>query len=354
MSLLQVAHTVMRLLRRICLLFTSPPPWLTLLVGVVMGGVLTSTFTFSLWWCDLPASSRSHLVPLRTLRSAVDEEKMEEEITLPPVEIVTYQNSPSKDLHTVQSLISSKYSTQPFSVEETLTNSPLYLSHEFRFRKRLLVAVVTSGTHLPSASALYDTWGAEASQVLFFVGKDCNSSSPYLRGLPLVRLADVPDIPTNSIAKTFAAIKYINDNYVNDFRWFLLANDKLYVHTSRLGTLLDQLDSSEMIYLGRAARGKEEDAQKLSLLPHERYCLGSSGVVLSYKLLEALSSNLALCLSAVVSASKNGGGGFSSHADVEVGRCISRQLGVQCSRALQVRSVSGWVRVCVGGGRDCN
>ena len=216
----------------------------------------------------------------------------------------------------------------------TSKESIQYLNHEFHMRKQLLVAVVTSGSHLQSASTLYDTWGAEATQIIFFVGKDCNASDPHLRGLPLVRIPNIPDLPVNSVGKSFSVIKYISDNYLNDFQWFLLVSDNVYVRTSRLGSLLRQLDPSEEIYLGRAARGKEDDAQKLSLLPHERYCLGSSGVVLSYGLLQAVSPKLEFCVNAV--QSEKGGQGTSSHADVELGRCISRHVGVQCSRAAQV------------------
>ena len=220
------------------------------------------------------------------------------------------------------------------------TESIQYLSHEFHLRKQLLVAVLTSGSHLQTASTLYDTWGAEPSQIIFFVGKDCNASSTHLRGLPLVRLPSVPDLPVNSVAKTFSTIKYISDNYLDDFQWFLLVSDNVYVRVSKLGSLLKQLDPSEKVYLGRAARGKDEEAHKLSLLPHEHYCLGSSGVVLSYGLLQAVSPRLDFCMNAALST-VTGGQGTSSHADVELGRCISRQIGVQCSQAAQV-SHSEW------------
>ena len=213
-----------------------------------------------------------------------------------------------------------------------------YLSHEFQFRKQFLVAVVTSATHLQTASTVYDTWGADVPQVLFFVGKNCcNASNPYVRGLPLVRLPNIPDIPVNSVAKYFSVIKYISDNYGNEFQWFMLANDNLYIRAARLASLLKQLNPSENIYLGRSARGKDKDVKKLSLLPHEHYCLGSSGVLLSHKLVQMLVPHLELCLNAALSGK---GQGSSGHPDVELGRCISRHIGVQCSRAAQVGRVN--------------
>ncbi len=215
--------------------------------------------------------------------------------------------------------------------EETLQ----YLGHEFQVRKQLLVAVVTSSTHLQTASMVYNTWGAEVPQILFFVGKNCCnvSTNPYIREMPLIRLPNVPDLPINSVAKHFSVIKYISDNYGSRFQWFLLANDNLYARAARLASLLKQLDPSEDIYLGRGARGKDKDARKLSLLPHELYCLGSSGVVLSQRLLQRLVPHLELCLNAAVSGK---GQDSSGHPDVKLGRCISLHIGVQCSRAAQV------------------
>jgi hypothetical protein len=225
--------------------------------------------------------------------------------------------------------------TSSKSTSDSDEESLQYLGHEFQLRKQLLVAVVTSSTHLQTASTVYDTWGAEVPQILFFVGKNCCnvSTNPYIRGMPLVRLPNVPDLPINSVAKHFSVIKYISDNYGSQFQWFLLANDNLYVRAARLASLLKQLDPSENIYLGRGARGKDKEAKKLSLLPHELYCLGSSGVVLSHRLLQTLIPHLELCLNAAVSGK---GQGSSGHPDVELGRCISRHIGVQCSRAAQV------------------
>lgn len=368
--------STMRLLHR---LFFSPPPWLTLLVGIVLGGVLTSTFTFRLWWCsysDLRYEREAmRLVPFRErvpdltnlaltngikphLSLASDKcvcgaELKRLQDSLPPVSraailepsvrpSINILTNPDKEdqfvplrlKRTANETQISNYLHPKSKMLNESKESVQYLSHEFHMRKQLFVAVVTSGNHLESASTVYDTWGVEANQVVFFVGKDCNASNPHLRGLPLVRLPNIPDLPMNSVAKSFSVIKYINDNYLNDFQWFLLVSDNVYVRTTRLGSLLKQLDPAEEIYLGRAARGKEDDLKKLSLLPHERYCLGSSGVVLSHGLLQAVSPKLEFCLNALLSG--QGGQGTSNHADVELGRCISRHVGVQCSQATQV------------------
>ena len=379
----------MRSIHRLHVLFNSPPPWLTLLVGVILGGVLTSTFTFRLWWCssysdtvryeretmrfvqfrdqiqDLSNSALSNgslplgdcmcgteLQRLRDSLQPISKAPILEPSERPSIRPLNRPNSEFEDLYIplrthrttnktkIAKFLDPKANDLP-ALNSTGSSSkePLqYLGHEFHLRKQFLVAVVTSGTHLHTASMVYDTWGADVPQILFFVGKDCcNASSPYARGLPLVRLPNVPDLPINSVAKYFSMIKYISDNYGNEFQWYLLANDNLYVRTARLTNLLKQLNPSENIYLGRAARGKDEDIKKLSLLPHEYYCLGSSGVVLSHRLLHSITPNLELCLNAALAGK---GQGSSDHPDVELGRCISRHIGVQCSKAAQVNDIS--------------
>ena len=387
--MIQLSEKTMRFLRRLHVLFVSPPPWLTLLVGVVLGGVLTSTFTFRLWWCSYNDTARFERETMRFVQfrgqirelsnSPLTNGSFPSSECLCGAELQRLQNSlspgiskspilePSErpsiqtqnrgtnsdsdfvDLYVPLNInrTSSKTQIARFlhpKVNELPTSSKItssddedplqYLGHEFQLRKQLLVAVVTSSAHLRTASTVYDTWGAEVPQILFFVGRNCcNSTNSYVRGMPLVRLPNVADLPVNSVAKHFSVVKYISDNYGTQFQWFLLTNDNLYVRTARMANLLKQLDPSENIYLGRAARGKDKDAKKLSLLPHELYCLGSSGVVLSHRLLQTLTPHLELCLNAVMSGK---GQGSSGHPDVELGRCISRHIGVQCSKAAQV------------------
>lgn len=215
-----------------------------------------------------------------------------------------------------------------------------YLSQEYQLKEKLLIAVITSEDHLKMADSVYDTWGAFAKQLIFFVGRECNVSNPTATGLPLVRLPAVRDTPVNSVEKLFSALEYIANNYLDDFHWVLIANDNMYVRISKLEDLLMKLDSSSYVYLGRPGNGRSADSEKLSLLAHERYCLGSSGVVMSAGLLKALTPHLPLCLSAAVSQTGSGGGaGGWVWPDVELGRCVSRMVGVQCSQSQEVSKI---------------
>ena len=174
------------------------------------------------------------------------------------------------------------------------------------------------------ANAVYDTWGQSANQIAFFVGEDCDVTVPVATGLPLVKVPGVKDSQENSVTKTFQVLEYLSEHYLLRSKWFLLVTDDAYIRLDRLETLLNRLDHSSLVYLGHPSTGRLED--KLSLLAHERYCLGGTGVVLSNGLLTALTGHLGACLS----------GSVSAWADVELGRCVSRMTGTQCSSSAEV------------------
>ena len=124
-------------------------------------------------------------------------------------------------------------------------------------------------------------------------------------------------------------LKYMYDNYLDDYNWFLRADDDVYVRTKELVDFLSQLDPSEPLYMGQPGLGKPEDRERLKLLPHEHFCMGGPGILYSNGLLRRLGPHLEECLQNVV---------VSYNEDVEVGRCVSRRAGVQCTWSYQVRS----------------
>lgn len=122
-------------------------------------------------------------------------------------------------------------------------------------------------------------------------------------------------------------LKYVYDNYLDDYNWFLRADDDVYVRTKELVDFLSQLDPAEPLYMGQPGLGKPEDRERLKLFPHECYCMGGPGILYSNGLLRRLGPHLEECLQNVV---------VSYNEDVEVGRCVSRRVGVQCTWSYQV------------------
>lgn len=175
---------------------------------------------------------------------------------------------------------------------------PAHLRQEYTLRKTLFVGVLSSETYLPTrAKAMYDTWAAEVSMLVFFVGEDC-IVPPDLSHLPVVKLRGVPDAVYPPLKKAFAVMQYMYDHFANDYDWFIRADDDGYMRGKQLMDLLHTMDASDIISLGRAGEGRSKDMDRLRLLKHERYCMGGPGMVFSRGAMLALGPYLNLCLQA--------------------------------------------------------
>lgn len=193
----------------------------------------------------------------------------------------------------------------------------------------LLIAVVTANQHLQSrAEAVRETWlrvAAEAGvDVLFYTGEEASDVS--VGDIPIVRLPGVDDTyPPQK--KVFKMLKHAHVNYMDNYKWLLRADDDVYIRVKQLVDFLSIIDYHKFVYMGQPGIGKPEDIERLKLNPHEHFCMGGPGVLFSSSLLAKLVYHVDNCLQHVVSYNE----------DVEVGRCISRHLGIQCTWAYDVR-----------------
>lgn len=206
-------------------------------------------------------------------------------------------------------------------VDSKLTR-PNFFSQEINVRQPLYVGVVTASGFLNTrATDVNNTWGKLASKIEYFASED-QKKHP----LPVVSLPGVDDTyPPQK--KVYRMLAYMHDNYIDKFNWFLRADDDSYVRVPELLKFLSKLDPSEMLYIGAPGFGKDADLERIKLYPHERYCMGGPGVIFSRGLLIKLAPYLDDCLKNVV---------VSWNEDLEVGRCISRKLNVQCTWSYEV------------------
>ena len=168
------------------------------------------------------------------------------------------------------------------------------------------------------ARAINQTWGAKAPKLEFFSSAD-QAGGTY--GLPVVSLPGVDDTYPPQ-RKVYRMLKYMHDHYIDEFNWFMRADDDVYVRVEHLMHFLSKLDPMRMLYIGQPGGGKPEDLERIKLKAHEHYCMGGPGVIFSRALLMKLAPHLEDCLQNEV---------VSWNEDLEVGRCISRRLGVQCT-----------------------
>lgn len=78
--------------------------------------------------------------------------------------------------------------------------------------------------------------------------------------------------------------------------------------------------------IGQAGRGNSLEIGQLALDHDENFCMGGPGVILSRETLRRVAPHIHKCLDNLV----------TSHEDVELGRCVRRFAGIQCTWSYEV------------------
>ncbi|TRZ23662.1 hypothetical protein HGM15179_003461 [Zosterops borbonicus] len=166
------------------------------------------------------------------------------------------------------------------------------------------------------------TWSKTIpGKVEFFSSEGSDTSIP----IPIVPLPGVDDsYPPQK--KSFMMLKYMHDHYLDKYEWFMRADDDVYIKGDKLENFLRSLNSSEPLFLGQTGLGTTEEMGKLALEPGENFCMGGPGVIMSREVLRRMVPHIGECLREM----------YTTHEDVEVGRCVRRFAGVQCVWSYEV------------------
>ncbi|XP_072889074.1 chondroitin sulfate synthase 1 [Hemitrygon akajei] len=190
----------------------------------------------------------------------------------------------------------------------------------------MYVGVMSAKKYLKSrALAAYRTWAQHIpGRVEFFSSEGSDLSLP----LPLVALPGVDDTyPPQK--KSFLMLKYMAERHLQQFEWFVRADDDTYIRGEKLASFLRGLNSSQPLYLGQTGLGAPEEMGKLALEPGENFCMGGPGVVLSRELLRRVLPHIGQCLREM----------YTTHEDLELGRCVRRFAGVQCAWSYEMQQL---------------
>lgn len=191
----------------------------------------------------------------------------------------------------------------------------------------VFVGVMTAHKYLSSrAKAVYETWGETVPGKIAFFSSEYSTLPDNCPNLPLVALPTVDDgYPPQK--KSFLMLQYMWNNFGDKYEWFLRADDDVYIRTDRLEKLLRSIDSTKHWYIGQAGRGNSEEFGLLSLEYDENFCMGGPGVILSRETLRRIVGHIKDCLKNL----------YTTHEDVELGRCVKKYAGIPCTWSYEVK-----------------
>ena len=199
---------------------------------------------------------------------------------------------------------------------------PKTVADELQTKPLIYIGVMTAETFLDSrAKAVYETWGKTLpGKIEFF-----SSSTSRHPSLPLVSLKGVDDsYPPQK--KSMMMFRYIYENYIDKFQWFMRSDDDVFIRTDKLAKLLHSLNSSQDVFLGQAGTGKKEERGMLALGVGDNFCMGGPGMIMRRSVLKKMAPHVEYCLQHLL----------TSHEDVEIGRCVKKFAGISCTWAFEV------------------
>ncbi|XP_067251840.1 chondroitin sulfate synthase 3 isoform X2 [Chanodichthys erythropterus] len=184
----------------------------------------------------------------------------------------------------------------------------------------LYVGVMTAQKYLASrAVAAYRTWTPSIPGRVEFFSSEGSEKVPLPIPVPVISLTEVDDsYPPQK--KSFMMLKYMHDHYLDKYEWFMRADDDVYIRGEKLELFLRSLNSSKPLYLGQTGLGTTEELGKLALEPGENFCMGGPGMIFSREVLRRMAPHIGSCLREM----------YTTHEDVEIGRCVRRFGGTQC------------------------
>lgn len=152
------------------------------------------------------------------------------------------------------------------------------------------------------ATAINQTATHLVNKIKFFINAENVKTTFKLKNI--VGFTD-----TRENLRPFHIIKYIADNYLDDYDYFLLIPDTAYVDARKVKALTYHLSIAFEIYMGQRLNDQlsAEDSQS-----DRNYCDFNSGILFSSSVIRKMKANLDWCV-------RNG---VSNVHSVNIGRCV--------------------------------
>ncbi len=196
-------------------------------------------------------------------------------------------------------------------------------------KKQLLVVVTTSRSMLERThSRIRSTWGRETTDYRMVVGTHGASAAQLeeLTSSPNVLVSpthsDFPSFPHLTLSSINSLLDTIRSNFIEQYKWFLIAPSNLYISVPALEGFLRELNPNRVVYIGHP--------NTLTSPKGFHYCAGGPGIVMSGVALSRIERECP------------GGSTESSSSESgykELGQCFIAKLKTECSLGANVSSI---------------
>jgi chondroitin polymerizing factor len=184
---------------------------------------------------------------------------------------------------------------------------PRYYSTELNVRlDRVFLGVLTTQENIDTiATAVNKTTAHLVNKIKFFIHADNVKTNFKLKNI--VGFTD-----TRENYRPFHVLKYVADNYVEDFDFFYLVEDSAYLNAKSLVDKLNHISMSFDVYMGTKT--------------DEEFCDLRAGIVFSSSVIKKIQHKLDACVR------KSDG----SHYSVNIGRCVAMATEIEeCQKSFQ-------------------
>ncbi|XP_053592891.1 chondroitin sulfate synthase 2 [Microplitis demolitor] len=206
---------------------------------------------------------------------------------------------------------------------------PRYYFTELGIREKLFLGVLTNPEHLHSRGVVFNrTVGHLIEKIRYFI--TINEGSGNGNKKPNVTLSGIVGFTdTRKILKPFHVIKYIIDNYLDDYDYYFIIKDSSYVNARQLMALIESfsIGSNKEIYLGIPIKTDSTNSDNYINDNLTNFCSLDAGILISNSIMRELKKNLDWCVKNTLLYS-------SQSDDVNFGRCLYYSTKIPCSKKL--------------------
>ena len=206
--------------------------------------------------------------------------------------------------------------------ERSQSNSLALESQEIGDEISKLQSSLIIGVHasnLDGYTAVRKTWGSYAQKLIYFSSM---KEQRFKEGdAPVVNLSQGVSDHTHQLhPNAYQLLKYMHDNFIDDFGWFMRTSDYVYVRVEHLTNYMAKLDPNREQCFGYPNLGGQKIDSEI-----EGYGVEGPVTIFSRGLLKKLGPHLDHCL-------RNG----STSKDEDVEKCLRERVVFQCGRNSEV------------------